>query len=57
MDEHECLAATIALGEWSVESGVCVSVSLCVCVCVYPFLVMYLVSPSISEYSKHPSVL
>ena len=34
MDEHECLAATTALGEWSVESGVCVSVSVCVCVCV-----------------------
>ena len=34
MDEHECLAATTALGEWSVESGVCVSVSVCVCVCL-----------------------
>ena len=41
MDDHECLTASIALGEWSVESGVCVCVgrmecreSVCVCVCV-----------------------
>ena len=32
MDDHECLAATIALGEWSVESAVCVCVCVCVCV-------------------------
>ena len=42
MDDHECLIATIALGEWSVESGVCVCVGRMECreresVCVYKF--------------------